>query len=553
MEQYNKIFEELITHVESEVVEYKAAARQFDTDKMGKYLSALSNEANLRDKEFAWLIMGVDNNRKVCGTEFLMDETKRNFLKQDIANNTTGGLTFRDIIPIEVEGKRVLMFKIPASPRNTVTRWKGVAYGRNGESLAPLSQDKEDAIRYQSSLDDWSGHFVENASIADLDEFALAKARIEYKKVHPRIPAKMVDEWSVEEFLTRSKVMREGKLTRAALLLLGNELSEDKLYPAVARITWTLVDKDDKRIDYEHFTIPFILTVDKVLAKIRNLTMRELPGGTLFPDTMQMYDDYTMREALHNCIAHQDYTLRQRINLMEFPDYLIYSNGGTFIPGTIENVLDSNEQQRFYRNDCLCQGMVNFNMIDTISHGIQTMFSNQKDRHFPMPDYFIDNDKKEVRVKIYGKSIDDRYTQLLKNDASLSLKECIWLDAVQKHKPITDRAIENLQSKKLIEGRKPNFIISLGVARKTHQVSQYTKQKGLERDKLINMILQIVENGGNKGVKLKEIYEYMKDTLPRDMSMSSKKRKLSNLLTWLSKNHEISMTENRSWVRNESN
>lgn len=267
--------------------------------------------------------------------------------------------------------------------------------------------------------------------------------------------------------------------------------------------------------------------------------MRELPGGTLFPDTMQMYDDYTMREALHNCIAHQDYTLRQRINLMEFPDYLIYSNGGTFIPGTIENVLDSNEQQRFYRNDCLCQGMVNFNMIDTISHGIQTMFSNQKERHFPMPDYFIDNDKKEVRVKIYGKSIDDRYTQLLKNDASLSLKECIWLDAVQKHKPITDKAIEILQSKKLIEGRKPNFIISLSVARKTHQVSQYTKQKGLAKLKYENMVTEFLSNIGPTGALRSEIFEYLESSLPSSKSVKEKKRFVSYLLSILKKEGSI--------------
>ena len=50
------------------------------------------------------------------------------------------------------------------------------------------------------------------------------------------------------------------------------------------------------------------------MSKIHNLTMRELPGGTLFPETMKQYDDYTIREALHNAIAHQDYTLQQRIN-----------------------------------------------------------------------------------------------------------------------------------------------------------------------------------------------------------------------------------------------
>ena len=55
-----------------------------------------------------------------------------------------------------------------------------------------------------------------------------------------------------------------------------------------------------------------------------------MPGGTLFPDTMKQYDDYTIRESLHNCIAHQDYTLQQRINFVENPGYLYYSNAGTF-------------------------------------------------------------------------------------------------------------------------------------------------------------------------------------------------------------------------------
>lgn len=38
--------------------------------------------------------------------------------------------------------------------------------------------------------------------------------------------------------------------------------------------------------------------------------------------------DYTIREALHNAIAHQDYTLQQRINFVENPDFLYYANGG---------------------------------------------------------------------------------------------------------------------------------------------------------------------------------------------------------------------------------
>ena len=534
MEDYKNTYQRLIAHTENEVVEYKTAEKQYDTNKLGKYLSALSNEANLRDLEYAWILLGVNNERQAVGTQFLLEDSKRQLLKHEIAANTTGGLTFREIIPIEIEGKRILMFKIPAAPRNIVTKWKGIAYGRSGESLEPLSQDKYDAIRYQRPVDDWSAHVVEEATIKeDLDELALAKARIMFKKVYDKTPPEMVDAWTTEEFLRHSGILNNGKLTRGALLLLGKTTSAYRLAPAVPQITWTLINEDGRKIDYKHFTIPFILTVDEVLAKIRNLTMREMPGGTLFPEKLMQYDDFIIREVLHNAIAHQDYTLCQRINFIEAPDFLYYSNAGTFYPGTLENALDTLKQQKFYRNECLCKGMVSFNMIDTVSSGIQTIFYKQKERHFPMPDYEINENVPEVNVKIYGRLIDEKYVELLKRDSSLSLKECIWLDAIQKGRPVTDEALRILKRKRLIEGYKPNYIISQSVAQKTHQLPEYTKQKGLDRAKLVNMLQQIIENAGESGILLNDIYEYMKDTLPSTKSVEAKKRTLRYLLQHL--------------------
>lgn len=530
------IFNSLITQVEHEVIEFKTAENQYDKDKLGKYFSALSNEANLRNVEFAWIIMGVDNSRKVVGTQFLPDETKQQLLKHEISQNSTGGLTFRDIISVEIEDKRVLLFKIPAAPKNIVTKWKGIAYGRSGESLEPLSQDKYDEIRYQRPIDDWSAHIVEGATIkGDLDELALAKARIMFKKVYADKPAELVDSWTNEEFLTHSGLLSNGKLTRAALLLLGKADSAYRLSPAVPQITWTLLNEEGRKINYHHFTIPFILTVDEVLGKIRNLTMREMPGGTLFPDKLMQYDDFIIREVLHNAIAHQDYTLCQRINFIEAPDYLYYSNAGTFFPGTLEDALEITKQQKFYRNGCLCKGMVSFNMIDTISSGIQTIFYKQKERHFPMPDYEINENVPEVNVKIYGRIIDDRYVELLKHDSKLSLKECLWLDAIQKKRPITEIALKTLRNKKLIEGRKPYFIIAQTVAQKTHQIPEYTKQKGLNKSKLMSMLQQVVENAGETGIMLNDIYEYMEIALPTGKSTNAKKKSLTYLLNIIKK------------------
>lgn len=548
MNNYNDILSHLLSHYENEVVEFKAAQNSYDVDDLGKYFSALSNEANLRERDFAWIVFGVDNKtHEITGTNFKNGEMALNKLKQDMSQHTTDNLIFREIVPIYVDGKRVLLFKVPASPRNIVMHWKGIAYARDGESLKPLNQTKRDEIRNQPPIPDWTAQLVPNATIADLDELALATARVMYKKVHgSNISGEEVDSWNMEEFLSNSNMMRDGQITRAAILLLGKPSSLDKIHPAVAQITWTLEDEEEIVQDYEHFGIPFLLTVDKVLAKIRNMTMRELPGGTLFPDTMKQYDEYTIREALHNAIAHQDYTLQQRIVFVESPGKLYYGNGGDFIPGTIEKALDHKGPQRHFRNECLCKGMVHFNMIDTVGRGIKKIFTLQRERFFPMPDYDIDKEEKTVGVTIYGKVIDERYTALLKSSNKLTLKECLWLDAVQKHRPITKAALEHLREKKLIEGKGKDTNISLVVARMTHQVPQYTRNKGLAYETLTKLILQLAQNAGEDGFKRNDAFETVENALPGTKSPKEKLRYLGRVLVKMA-DEGLLRTQNREW------
>lgn len=397
---------------------------------------------------------------------------------------------------------------------------------------------------------DWSAQIVPDATIDDLDEVAIAKARKMFKKVHNRIPEAEVNAWSVETFLSKCGIMKNGGITRAAIILLGKYESAFKLRPAVAQVTWTRRDENKDVVDYEHFTVPFILTVDEILSRIENLTMREMPGGTLFPDTMKHYDDYTIREALHNCIAHQDYTMQQRINFVENPTYLFYSNAGNFIPGTLENALANEEPQAYFRNECLCRAMVDFNMIDTVSRGIKKMFNEQWRRHFPMPDYDIDAENRKVSVRIYGNEINEQYTNLLKTNKSLTLWDCISLDSIQKGRSIHEEIAQNLLSRGLIEGETPNYTISLGIAKATRQLQDYTKQKGLDKEKIKQMVLQYLKNAGSEGAKRDGIYEYVKDVLPQAKTREQQLRLLGDMLNALSVDKFI-YTKGRTWFSNE--
>lgn len=277
--------------------------------------------------------------------------------------------------------------------------------------------------------------------------------------------------------------------------------------------------------------------------------MRELPGGTLFPDTMKQYDEYTIREAMHNAIAHQDYTLQQRIVFVEGPSTLYYGNGGSFIPGTIENALEHKGPQLHYRNECLCRGMVNFNMIDTVGRGIKKIYTEQRNRFFPMPDYEIDNEHRTVGVTIYGKMIDEKYTNLLKTNNSLSLKECLWLDAVQKHHPITQAAAKQLHDKGLIERRAPHYTISLSVAKMTNQIGHYTKEKGLQENSIQKLLLQLAHNAGDMGFWRKDVYEGLEHVFPSSNTHDEKLRKIGRILVRMAQDDLIQKSPNgRKWI-----
>ena len=92
--------ERLIDNWENEVVEFKEANNDYDKDKIGKYFSAISNEANLKGLQFGWLVFGVRNkDKKITGSNYR--ETKGlETLKQEIANNTTGGISFIEIYEV---------------------------------------------------------------------------------------------------------------------------------------------------------------------------------------------------------------------------------------------------------------------------------------------------------------------------------------------------------------------------------------------------------------------------------------------------------------------
>lgn len=557
--EYYEILENLMKRWEYEIVEFKEAKGGYDTDKIGRYFSAISNEANLRQQQYGWLVFGVGEEqktktKKIVGTAYKKgDNSLLERFKYEISKDTTNGMTFYDIIEVfpSVNEKeyRVLMFKIPAAATGIPTDWKTNYYERAGESLVPLKQYKIDAIRSQERRD-WSKQVLEQAGIEHLDKDAVALAREKYKeKMNQEHISEEVDAMSDEQLLTKLKLMINGKITHAGMLLLGNS-DYDYMFQSAPSIMWRLYGADNMDRDYAIFKIPFINVVDKVFAKVRNLTYRYMPNQmTLFPMETEQYDSWLMRELLNNCIAHSNYQLGGRIYVNEFEDRLKFTNPGDFIPQKIENVLEASYSPPFYRNQLLAESMAAFHMIDTATLGIRRAYNIQKAKYFPMPDYNVSSGT-QVEVTIYGKTLNDSYMHILYDHQDLDLQTVFLLDRIQKGLSVEKEDVDRLRSQKLVEGRLNSLYLSASAAKSIDESTNYIKNKGFDDKYYKDLIVEYLKQYGK--AKKKDIRDLLWDKLPDALSDKQKEYKIGNLLAILKKNKIIdtdSTNQQRSyWV-----
>lgn len=532
------LLDDLIATWENEVVEFKHAGDGYSTDDIGKYFSALSNEANLRGAERAWLVFGVHNRtRAVVGTDYRREPERLQSLKLQIAENTTPRITFRDIHELQHPAGRVPFLEVPAAPRGMPIAWKGHYHARAGESLTSLGLDKQDEIRAQTLAQDWTAQLVPAATLADLDDSAVRKARESFAQKHAnRFATDEVAGWPLATFLDRARVTVNGQVTRTALLLLGKAESGWHLLPHPAQLTWKLEGPERA---YQHFGPPFLLNTTLLYQRIRNIQLRLLPQDELLPVEVAKYDQKIVLEALHNCIAHQDYTRNGRVVVTEQPARLVFENEGGFYEGQPLDYLEGHKIPRRYRNPFLAQAMAELNMIDTMGWGIHDMHARQARRYFPMPDYDL-SDPAAVKLHIYGGVVDPAYSRLLIQKTDLPLADVLALDRVQKKLPIPDEAAAGLRRAGLIEGRKPNYHVSAQVVAAAGDKAAYIRTRAQDDEFYAKLLTDYLAKFGQ--ADRAEINKLLLGKLSDALTDQQKYNKVSNLLTKLRRRGTIHNT-----------
>jgi ATP-dependent DNA helicase RecG len=442
--------------------------------------------------------------------------------------------------------KTIWIFKIPKHQFRLPVYAHKKTWQRIDDNLVEMTKSRLDAILTEIKInEDWSKEIVEEATLDDLDTEAIKKAKIEFIKRNPKYTSE-IDKWSDLDFLNKAKITIKGKITRTALILLGKEESEHYLNSTV-KIRWNLKSLDNQDKDYEIFSIPFLLKIDEVYKKIRNLKYRYLREGTLFPDEVLRYEPFIIRESLNNAIAHQDYTNGARINVVEFEDdHLVFSNYGSFLPKSVEEVVLNDTPEEVYRNPFLVEAMKNLDMIETQGGGIRKMFNFQKQRFFPLPDFDFDDNK--VKVTITGKILDENFARILIKNSELKLEEIILLDKVQKKKEISESEFKHIKKCKYIEGRKPNIYLSHDIVVSVNNEElkrEYLENRSFDDSHFKEMILEYLRKWGKcKRVKIDNL---IIPKLSTALSEEKKKNKVTNYLSALRMEGRIKNTPGYFW------
>jgi len=510
------ILQHLIAGWEGECVEFKEANDNFSTSDIGKYFSALANEANLARLDRAWLVFGVGNrSRQIVGTSYRQDPNRLDSLKHQIGQDTNPPTSFRTIHDIAMPGGRVLMFEIPPAPRGIPVGWKTHYYARDGESLTGLSLAKQDQIRTQSAKPDFSAELCPGLNLDELSPAAIAEFRHRWAR---RAPDLRIDAMSDPELLDAAELQADGQLTYAALVLLGTRAALGRHLPQAEFVFEYRSDESaGPAQDREEYRSGFLTYHDALWQKINLRNDRQSYQDDFFRYEIPTFDEGAIREALLNALAHRDYRLSGSVFVRQYARRLEVVSPGGFPNGiTAENIAD----QQNPRNRRLAEALGRCGLIERSGQGVNLMIESAVRQTKPLPDFSGSADH-EVRLILAGTVQNPafiRYIERLGEDLlrTFSTDDFLTLDALSRDEKLPQRLRTRLP--RLIElgaiesqgrGRGIRHFLSRSLFEEIGKPGAYTRRKGLDHETNKELLLRHLGDRPDEGAPMRDLEQVL--------------------------------------------
>jgi ATP-dependent DNA helicase RecG len=481
---------------EDEHLEFKEAKNRYDFEELVKYCVAIANEGG------GAMILGVTNNRprKVVGTQAFED-----------LERTKSGLFARLRLRIEVEAiqhtdGRVLVFEIPARPIGMPIQYDGRYLMRAGEALVPMTPDMFKRI-FNEARPDFSAEVCEKATLADLDPAAIRRFRTAWTR---KSRNSALERLSDEQLLADADLVMDGRVTYAALILLGTKKALDNhLAQAEVIFEYRSSEASVSHQQRKEYREGFFLFDDDIWGKInlRNEVQHFRDG--MYVWDIPTFNETVIREGILNAVSHRDYRLAGSVFVRQFQQKIEIASPGGFPPGiTADNIL----WKQVPRNRRIAEALVKCGLVERSGQGTDRMFEQCIRESKPRPD-FGGTDDHQVVLTLRGDIQDPQFPRFLEqvgkeSRAPFTTRDLLVLDSVRCEKPVPQELREYLVLlhehgvvERIGRGRGTRYVLSRRFYSYLGRQADYTRKRDLDRETNKALLLKHLRDLKRAGMK----------------------------------------------------
>jgi len=500
-------------------VEFKAAERNYP------YAGGSHAAQEERRKCFLGYVVAFANEGGGMFVMGMADKTPHAVVGTDFANGKVGDLEDETYARLGIrvsfeelyeDGKRVLVTKIPSRPVGKMLKFEGVPLMRVGESLRNMSDEEMFSILSEQEPD-FSAKICEGLSVDGLDESAIRKMKESYARKQNNPAFK---ELSTMQVLTDLKLIADGKLNYAALILLGKkEVILQKL--PQSKIIWEFRNTEtqthyDSRVSIED---PLFLAIDTVWQLVNQPTLNKkhpIQSGAYIFDLYD-FNEAVIREAVLNAVAHRDYSLTSEVVIKQFPKKINLNNPGGFPKGVnIDNILTVSSTPR-------CRLMTEIlektGLVERSGQGVDKIYSITLSEGKTEPDY-KSSDMFQVSLVLKTEIINKAFHVFVSQYQNSDREPKLGVEQIITLYKINNGLLQGLNPEIVEQLDRIGLIVKLSGHTHKYTLSKEYQELAKEELTIGNYIVKEVESLllaiQGRVVKINDLKDLLKDTLSRN-------------------------------------
>lgn len=493
-------------------VEFKEAKNQYAYNSSRK--SVLGYTVAFANEKGGYLVFGLEDAHphNVCGSKAY--EGREGQLEQDVYRDT--GVRIQTEILFEGTN-RVLVIKIPSRPVGKPLYFNDIPFMRVGDGLDRMSEEMYLSI-IQEQEPDFSAKVCEGISIADLDETAIKKMKESYARKQKN-PGFL--QLSIGQVLADLKLLENGKLNYAALILLGKkEIIQNKL--PQSKTIWEFRNTE-AQIHHDSREViggPLFIAIDSIWKLINQPTLNKkypIQSGAYIFDLYD-FNEEVIREAVLNAIAHRDYTITSEVVIKQYPQKITVANPGGFPKGvTVENILTVSSTPR---SRLMTEILEKTGLVERSGQGVDKIFSITLSEGKAEPDY-KNSDMFQVSLTLRTEIIDKAFHVFISQYQNSDKEPKLGVEQIITLCRIRNGIFQNLKAEIVSQLEKSGLIEKVSGHTNRYTLTQEYHSlvnDGLKIGKryIVKEIEQILLALQGNALKIGDLEKMLKDSLSRN-------------------------------------